>query len=86
MPARVQRRNHRQVLLSTHSPELLQDEGIGLDETLLIAPQPAGATVTSAASRFEIRQLIEAGFSLADAVIPQTRPDRADQLALFGDL
>lgn len=85
MLARVQRRNHRQILLSTHSPELLQDKGIGLDETLLIAPQSDGATVASAASsRFEIRELIEAGFSLADAVIPKTRPGRADQLALFG--
>lgn len=86
MLARVQRRNHRQILLSTHSPELLQDEGIGLDETLLIAPQSDGATVASAASRFEIRALIEAGLSLADVVIPQTRPALTDQLALFGDL
>ncbi len=86
MLARVQRRNHRQILLSTHSPELLQDEGIGLDETLLIAPQADGATVASAASRFEIRALIESGLSLADVVIPQTRPALTDQLALFADL
>lgn len=86
MLARVQRRNHRQILLSTHSPELLQDEGIGLDETLLIAPQADGATVASAASRFEIRALIESGLSLADVVIPQTRPALTDQLALFADI
>ncbi len=86
MLARVQRRNHRQILLSTHSPELLQDEGIGLDETLLIAPRSDGATVASAASRFEIRALIEEGLSLADVVIPQTRPALTDQLALFVDL
>ena len=85
MLARVQRKNRRQILLSTHSPELLQDTGIGLDETLLITPRPDGATVTPAASRFDIRQLIEAGLSLADAVIPQTRPDQAGQLALFGN-
>ncbi len=85
MLARVQRKNHRQIVLSTHSAELLQDDGIGLDETLLIDLQPGGATVASAASRFEIRQLIEAGLSLADAVIPQTRPALTDQLALFGD-
>ena len=86
MLARVQRKNHRQIILSTHSAELLQDDGIGLDETLLIDVQAGGATVISAASRFEIRQLIEAGLSLADVVIPQTRPALTNQLALFGDL
>ena len=85
MLARVQRKNHRQIILSTHSAELLQDDGIGLDETLLIDVQAGGATVISAASRFEIRQLIEAGLSLADVVIPQTRPALTNQLALFGD-
>jgi len=85
MLARVQRKNHRQIILSTHSAELLQDDGIGLDETLLIDVQAGGATVIAAASRSEIRQLIEAGLSLADAVIPQTRPALTNQLALFGD-
>ena len=86
MLARVQRKNHRQIILSTHSAELLQDDGIGLDETLVIDVQAGGATVISAASRSEIRQLIEAGLSLADVVIPQTRPALTNQLALFGDL
>ncbi len=85
MLARVQRKNHRQIILSTHSAELLRDDGIGLDETLLIDVQAGGATVISAASRFEICQLIEAGLSLADVVIPQTRPALTNQLALFGD-
>lgn len=82
--ARAQRRTGRQIFLSTHSPELLRDEGIGLDEVLLLAPGNEGTTITLAASHQDIRDLLEGGLSLADAVIPKTRPPQAAQLALFG--
>ena len=85
MLARVQRRTGRQLFLSTHSPDLLKDEGIGLDETLLIVPKPEGVDVTPAASFQEFHDLLEGGQSLADVVIPKTRPENAEQLALFGD-
>ena len=38
MFARMQRRTGRQVLVSSHSADLLRDEGIGLDEVLLLKP------------------------------------------------
>jgi hypothetical protein len=38
MFARMQRRSGRQVMVSTHSTDLLRDEGIGLDEVLLLLP------------------------------------------------
>ena len=85
MLARVQRKTSRQIFLSTHSPELLRDEGIGLDETLLIIPQTDGAEVTPAASLEEARELLKGGLSLADVVMPKTRPQRAEQLSMFGD-
>ncbi len=85
MLARVQRRTGRQVFLSTHSPELLRDGGIGLDEVLLLSPGAEGAAVTPAGSNQEIRDLLEGGLSLADVVIPMTRPEQAMQLTLFGD-
>src|SRR5262245_20697076 len=83
--ARVQRRTGRQIFLSTHSSDLLRDEGIGLDEVLLLVPGGEGTEVTTAGSHQEIRDLLEGGLSLADAVIPRTRPERANQLTLFGD-
>ena len=86
MFARVQRRTGRQIILSTHSPDLLRDEGIGLDEVLLLRPGSEGTEVTPAGAFQEIRDLLQGGLSLADAVIPKTRPARADQLTLFGDL
>ncbi|GIW70829.1 MAG: chromosome segregation protein SMC [Planctomycetota bacterium] len=86
MLARVQRRTGRQIFLSTHSPELLRDEGIGLDEVVLLVPGREGTEVTIAASHREIRDLLDGGLTLADAVIPKTRPERAERLPLFGDL
>jgi len=85
MLARVQRRTGRQIFFSTHSPDLLRDEGIGLDEVLLLAPGAEGTDVTPAGSHQDIRDLLEGGLSLADVVIPRTRPERAGQLSLFGD-
>lgn len=81
--ARVQRRTGRQIFLSTHSPDLLRDEGIGLDEVLLLEPGAEGTQVTTAGSHQEIRDLLHGGVSLADVVIPRTRPERAEQLTLF---
>ena len=86
MLARVQRRTGRQIFLSTHSPDLLNDEGIGLDETLLIVPEAEGVGVTPAASIQEARELLDGGLSLAEVVIPKTRPEHGVQLSLFGDL
>ena len=84
MLARVQRRYGRQILLSTHSSDLLRDEGIGLDEVLLLQPGE-GTSVTPASSFEEIRSLLEGGSLLADALIPRTRPHKVEQLMLFGD-
>jgi predicted ATPase len=85
MFARIQRRLGRQVLISTHSSDLLRDEGIGLDEVLLLEPGEEGTSVRPANDFAEIRALLEGGVSLAEAVIPRTRPRRVERLALFGD-
>jgi predicted ATPase len=85
MFARVQRRTGRQVIFSTHSPELLIDEGIGLDEVLLLRPTTGGTKVEAASSFSDVRNLLDGGLTLAEAIIPKTRPDRPEQLSLFGD-
>lgn len=86
MFARIQRRFGRQILLSTHSLDLLRDEGIGLDEALLLRPSTEGTEVQPASKRAEVKELLEGGMSLADAVVPHTRPEKAEQLTLFADL
>jgi predicted ATPase len=80
---RVQRRIGNQIFISTHSSELLKDTGIGLDEVLLLEPTKEG-TIVSPAGRFnQIVALLQGGATLADAVLPRTRPIDAHQLALF---
>ncbi len=85
MFARIQRRTGRQIFLSTHSPDLLRDEGIGLDEVLLLSPTPEGTKASQASSYQEVRDLLGGGLTLADAVIPRTKPEKAEQLTLFGE-
>ena len=85
MFARMQRRSGRQMIVSTHSVELLRDEGIGLDEVLLLTPSPEGTRVGAAEQFPEIRTLLEGGSTLSEAVMPLTRPKQVEQLALFGD-
>jgi predicted ATPase len=83
MFARVQRRSGRQMIVSTHSSDLLQDDGIGLDEVLLLTPSPEGTQVRTAEAFPEIGTLLHGGSTLSEAVMPLTRPMDAQQLALF---
>jgi predicted ATPase len=85
MFARMQRRSGRQIITSTHSTDLLRDEGIGLDEVLLLIPSPEGTNVRTAASFREVTDLLLGGSTLAEAIMPLTRPQKAEQLALFGN-
>lgn len=82
---RGQKRAVRQVILSTHSSELLRDEGIAADEVLLVIPSEEGSRVKVGADIREIKELLEAGLPAAEVVIPYTRPPDALQLSLFGD-
>jgi len=83
MLARAQRKSRRQILLSTHSSDLLRDDGIGLDEVLLLTPSAEGTDVRPAGAFQEVRDLLRHGSSMAEAVIPRTRPVKAQQFTLF---
>lgn len=85
MFARIQRRAGRQIVVSTHSTELLSDSGIGLDEVLLLLPREEGTSVRPASDFAQIRALMEGDLSVGEAILPLTRPQQAQQLALFGD-
>ena len=84
MLAKVQHQSNRQVLQSTHSPELLADEGIGLDEVLLLRPDTNGTSVYPATELTQIKALMKGGLSLAEAVIPHTAPANASKFMRFG--
>jgi predicted ATPase len=75
----------RQVLLSTHSSDLLRDEGIAADEVVLLTPRNGESVVQVGADIQEVKQLLEAGLTAADVVIPRTEPKTASHLPFFGD-
>jgi AAA domain, putative AbiEii toxin, Type IV TA system len=85
MFATMQRRAGRQVIISTHSADLLRDEGIGLDEVLLLEPQDEGTSVELAKNIRDAEILVQGGVPLPDVILPATNPPKARQLALFGE-
>ena len=80
---RLQRPKKRQVILSTHSADLLSDKGIGGEEVLLMTPTAEGTQVKLASSNEQITMLLEGGLSIADAALPLTAPPAIEQLSLF---
>ncbi|MFZ5807234.1 MAG: AAA family ATPase [Verrucomicrobiota bacterium] len=78
-----QKLNGRQILVSTHSVDLLSNQGIAAEEVVLLRPQgQEGTEVQSACAFREIKNLMQAGLSLADAILPFTAPAKMDQLQL----
>lgn len=63
----------RQLLISTHSEELLRDKGIGANEVLLIEPDPEGSTIATATEAD--RKALREGLSVADVLLPKSGPD-----------
>jgi predicted ATPase len=86
MLARAQRSIGRQVLLSTHSPIMLEDKGISMDEVFVLKPDSEGTSVIRLDSIKNAVSLIKSGLNLADVVIPETEPENAYQLIFFGDM
>ncbi len=71
---RLTRQSRRQVLIATHSAELLSDESIGSGEILMLIPGEHGTSIFSAGSDTVIRCLMEQGMPASEAVVPVTAP------------
>jgi predicted ATPase len=80
MMARMQKRTGRQVFVSTHSVELLSNEGISAEEILLLRPEKNGTEIISGSKDKEIKALMDAGFSAAEAAVSHSRPAGASNL------
>lgn len=78
---RMQREKKRQVLISTHSAELL-GKGVGGEETLLLVTTREGTEVRQASSIKEVRVMLESGFSVGEAVMPKVTPPKVGELSL----
>ena len=74
------RGNRSQFILSTHSTEMLEDPGLGLDEILILKPGDDGTTAIPATKIPDIESFLDAGFNLAEILNPETAPADIDRL------
>ncbi len=80
---RLQKKKSRQVILSTHSKDMLDDRGIEAQQVLLLTPKPEGTRVDVASDIKDVVQLLESGFSVAEAVMPRTEPQNVQLEFVF---
>jgi predicted ATPase len=64
----------KQVLISTHSYDLLNNQGIGTNEVLVLENSAEGTNVKTINEIEQIKAIIDSGFSIAEATIPFTAP------------
>jgi len=71
----VQRSKKRQIIITTHSAELLSSRGISLSEILLLQTVNEGTKAKIAKDSTDITALLHGGLTPAEAVLPYTRPE-----------
>ena len=86
--SKIQRskKSKSQVLVTTHSYDLLSDSGISTDEVLVLQNTQEGTKIQKLTNLSDLKPAIEAGFSIAEVIIPYTKPkevEKLSQLALF---
>lgn len=79
---RLQRKRKRQILISTHSWDLLSEKGIGGEEVIMLEPGTEGTEARLASDDHQVRDLLQGGMSVADAALPRTIPSGLQQLDL----
>lgn len=74
--AKIQRvkKGGRQVFITTHSYDILSNEGIAPEEVLLLTNSPEGTEVEVLLNVEKAKNILAAGFSMADVVMPLTKP------------
>lgn len=77
------RKIRRQVIISTHSEEMLLDSGLGADEVVWLEPSREGTILRSAADDKMVGEQLKSGLTVADVVLPKAAPARVRQLPLL---
>jgi len=80
---RALKKRKRQVLISTHSADLLSNRGIGPEEILLLQPSANGTNTKVASTIAEVGILLESGMSIGEAMLPHVQPEQIEQLELW---
>jgi predicted ATPase len=83
--AKIQRskkiKSNSQILITTHSYDLLSDQGISPNEVLLLENTQEGTSIKKVSDIAEIRAVIDSGLTIADAVIPYTKPKNIEKMS-----
>lgn len=72
----------RQVFITTHSTALLRDIGIGPEEVLILEPNENEVEIKTFSDE-EKQSLKDLGLTVADVILPRTRPKNIEKLRLF---
>jgi len=78
--AQQSKKSRRQILVSTHSEALLSNPGIDGRGIVLLIPGPEGTTARTVLP--DEQALLRAGLSVAEVLLPKTRPSSVEQLGL----
>ena len=78
--ARMQRNEKRQVLVTTHSYDMLSSIGISTDEVAVLETSPEGTKVKALSEIPSLQAVVDAGFSIADAALPAIKPSTAGEM------
>lgn len=76
-----QAKYRRQVFITTHSEALLQDESIDAREVIRLEPTKDGTVAQETTT--EDLALVAAGYTVAEVLLPKTKPSHVNQLSLF---
>ncbi len=85
---KLQRRKGRirQVLISTHSYDILNNEGIGGEETLVLITTKEGTVIRQAMDLDDVKSYLRAGLTIAEAVIPKVAPANIHHILELKDM
>lgn len=78
---RMQRQRKRQVLVSTHSMDLLSDPGVDAREVILLEASHEGTSATLVSDDVDMARLVSAGLTVGEVALPRTRPQQLDLLS-----
>ena len=79
--ASTQRANGAQILLTTHSPDLLADEGVRPDEVVELEPTADGTVGYVLSDLPDVVDLVDNGIPLSDIVRTRSQPPGVERLA-----
>lgn len=77
---RLQRKRMQQVFMTTHSYSLLGNPGIDGRDVLILEPGAEGTQVRGISEEESV--LLKSGLSIAEVLLPKTRPDSAEKITL----